>query len=110
MEILPLGETDTSSLNLVLGEPFGDDWQPSDGMQVINENRSSVGPFVAFQMGDDVDTFGIKAAVPAPPVECPKKGPCLEPDPSGFSKLMVCVNRGVEANNSTDRIWQLCRD
>lgn len=101
-EVLELGETsvDDLNLNLVFGEPFGDDWVKSDGTQTIDPNRSAVGPFITFQMEDDVDTIGIKAVVPAPPVVCPRKGPCPEPDPSGFAGLAVCVNRDLLAETA----------
>lgn len=101
-EVLELGETsvDDLNLNLVFGEPFGDDWVESNGNQTINENRSAIGPFITFQMEDNVDTIGIKALVPAPPVTCPRRGPCPVPDPSGFSGLAVCINRDLLAETA----------
>ena len=101
---LPLGETDSSNFNLVLGEPFADDWEPVNGHQEINDDRSPIGPFIAFQMPDNIDTIGIKAdnAIPQPTCSSKdkKRGTCPPPVPTGFSGLAVCVNRGNVADTN----------
>jgi hypothetical protein len=99
---LPLGTTHYSDLDLTLGEPFNDDWTESGDVQVINEDRSPIGPFISFQMDDNIDTIGIKAENVATGPACTpsRKVVCPPPPPQGFSGLAVCVNRGNEADNS----------
>ena len=99
---LPLGKTPYSDLDISFGEPFGDDWKVSDNKQVIKDTRSPIGPFIAFQMDNVVDTIGITVdnVVPVPACTPSKKVVCPPPPPSGFAGLAVCVNRGNVADTN----------
>ncbi len=103
---LPLGITTADNTDITFGEPFGNDWRQAGSSQVIQGGRSSIGPFFAFDIDNNIDGLLLNVTNIIPPPPCSskdaKRGRCLPAPPSGVQGLMVCVNRGIQAESTGD--------
>lgn len=102
-DTLGLGSYMSNNTLLVMGEPFGDDWTPTGTSEIINETRSGVGPFITFDMEDDIDMIALNVQGRTFPEVCTGKKKnlvCVTPPPEELEALMVCVNRAGLADDS----------
>jgi len=106
LDTLSLGTSTVENTNIVFGEPFGDDWTDGGTVQFITPGRLAVGPFISFQIEDDINGFALNLDNYVPPPPCSdrdqRRGTCPPAPPSGLSALQICVNRGVQATATTD--------